>query len=143
MTTAVAASATTSSLHVLAPLALFMAIATLIFVGALVVAYLISPKSPSRQKSMPYECGEEPVGSAWSMFNVRFYVIGLVFVVFDVETALMVPVASVYKQLVADGQGLYAFIILLAFMWVIVEGLAYLWKKGDLDWVKSYVHPKK
>jgi NADH-quinone oxidoreductase subunit A len=126
------------TIHVLTPLIIFMGIAIALFGGALLVAYLISPKAPSRLKSTPYECGEVPVGSAWSMFNVRFYVIGLVFIIFDVETALLIPVASVYKSLVANGQGTYAFIILLAFMAIIVEGLAYLWKKGDLDWVKSF-----
>ena len=138
MNAAVSSSVTSPSLHVLTPLIVFMVIAVLLFGGALLVAYLISPKAPSRQKSMVYECGEVPVGSAWSMFNVRFYVIGLVFIVFDVETALLIPVASVYRTLVAEGQGLYVFIILFAFMAVIIEGLAYLWKKGDLDWVKSY-----
>ena len=94
-------------------------------------------------KSTPYECGEQPVGSAWSMFNVRFYVVGLIFIIFDVESVLMFPVASIFRELNDMGQGSYALIIFLSFISVLLEGIGYCWRKGDLDWVRSFQHSIK
>ena len=107
------------------------------------MSVVLAPKKPSHLKSTPYECGELPVGSAWSMFNVRFYVVGLIFIIFDVESVLMFPVASIFKELNEMGQGGYALIIFLSFISVLIEGIAYCWRKGDLDWVKSFQHSLK
>jgi NADH-quinone oxidoreductase subunit A len=82
--------------------------------------------------------GEEPVGTAWSMFNVRFYVVGLIFIIFDVESVLMFPVAAIFKEMNEMGEGGYALIVFLSFVSILIEGIAYCWKKGDLDWVKSF-----
>ncbi len=89
-------------------------------------------------KQTPYECGEEPVGTAWSAFNVRFYVVGLIFIIFDVESVLMFPVATIFNELNDRGDGLYILLVFLSFISVLLEGIAYCWKKGDLDWVKSF-----
>ncbi|MFP5386623.1 MAG: NADH-quinone oxidoreductase subunit A [Bacteriovoracia bacterium] len=122
----------------LMPIVILMGIAILLFVGGHFVSVLLAPKKPSHLKSTPYECGEMPVGSAWSAFNVRFYVVGLIFIIFDVESVLMFPVASIFRELNDMGEGGYALIIFLSFISVLIEGIAYCWKKGDLDWVKSY-----
>lgn len=122
----------------LMPIVIMMGIAVLLFVGGHLLSVFLAPKKPSHLKSTPYECGEQPVGSAWSMFNVRFYVVGLIFIIFDVESVLMFPVASIFKEMVDMGQGGYALIILVSFISVLIEGIAYCWKKGDLDWVKSF-----
>ncbi|WP_408098356.1 NADH-quinone oxidoreductase subunit A [Peredibacter sp. HCB2-198] len=122
----------------LMPIVILMGIAVLLFVGGHFASVLLAPKKPSHQKSMPYECGEEPVGSAWSMFNVRFYVVGLIFIIFDVESVLMFPVVSVFRELTEKGEGFYILDILLSFIAILVMGIAYCWKKGDLDWVKSF-----
>lgn len=122
----------------LMPIVILMVIAVLLFLGGHFVSVLIAPKKASRLKSTPYECGEEPTGTAWSMFNVRFYVVGLIFIIFDVESVLMFPVATIFKELNAMGQGGYALIVFLSFISILIEGIAYCWKKGDLDWVKSY-----
>ena len=124
----------------LMPIVIFMAIAVVLFFGGHYASVLLAPKKPSELKSTPYECGEQPVGSAWSMFNVRFYVVGLIFIIFDVESVLMFPVASIFKELNEMGQGGYALIIFLSFISVLLEGIAYCWRKGDLDWVKSFQH---
>src|SRR5690606_34826578 len=129
---------TPASFDGLMPIVILMAIAVALFMGGHFVSVLLAPKKPSHLKSTPYECGEEPVGSAWSMFNVRFYVVGLIFIIFDVESVLMFPVAAIFREMVDMGQGGYALIIFLSFISVLVEGIAYCWKKGDLDWVKSY-----
>jgi NADH-quinone oxidoreductase subunit A len=120
------------------PILLMMAVAIIIFLLANFMAKLLSPSKPSKLKNVPYECGEEPQGSAWSQFNVRFYVVGLIFIIFDVESVLMFPVVKIYKEFVAAGEGFYLLVVLLAFIFILLEGIAYCWKKGDLDWVKSY-----
>ncbi|MCB9094736.1 MAG: NADH-quinone oxidoreductase subunit A [Halobacteriovoraceae bacterium] len=128
------------TLNVFMPVTIMMAIAVILFVGALAAARLLSPRGKKTdEKVMPYECGEEPVGTAWSLFNVRFYVVGLIFIIFDVESVLMFPVAAVFKKLNEAGNGVYVLIIFLSFISVLLEGIAYCWKKGDLDWVRSFI----
>ena len=122
----------------LMPVVILMGLAILLFVGGHFLSVLLAPKKPSHLKSTTYECGEQPVGSAWSMFNVRFFVVGLIFIIFDVESVLIFPVAAIFKELNDMGQGGYALIIFLSFISVLIEGIAYCWRKGDLDWVKSY-----
>lgn len=122
----------------LMPIVILMGIAVLLFFGGHFVSVLLAPKKPSHLKSTPYECGEIPVGSAWSAFNIRFYVVGLIFIIFDVESVLMFPIASIFKEMNEMGEGAYVLLIFLSFISILIEGIAYCWKKGDLDWVKSY-----
>lgn len=103
-----------------------------IFVAAgLIVAWLLRPHRPYPEKLASYECGEEPVGNAWVRFNVRFYVIALIFLIFEVEIVFLFPWALVYREL-----GLFAFIEMAVFLIILLVGLAYVWVKGDLDWDK-------
>ena len=120
------------------PVVILMAIAVIAFVGAVFVAKILRPFKPNSLKAQPYECGEEPVGTAWSNFNVRFYVVSLIFIIFDVEGALMFPVASIYKRFVEIGEGGVLLGSMLIFISVLVVGIVYCWSKGDLDWVKSF-----
>jgi len=122
----------------LMPIVIFMGLAVALFLGGHFLSVLLAPKKPSLLKSTPYECGEQPVGSAWSMFNVRFYVVGLIFIIFDVESVLMFPVAAIFREVNDMGEGPYILLIFISFISVLVEGIAYCWRKGDLDWVKSY-----
>ena len=102
------------------------------FVGvSLVVSSMVRPSKYSKEKYIPYECGEDPVGSSWVQFNIRFYVFALVFIIFDVEAVFLLPWAVVYQNL-----GLFAFVEGLIFIGILVLGLAYLWAKGDLEWVR-------
>ncbi len=120
------------------PVLILLVVAAVAFVGTLFIGSFIRPNNPTELKLTPYECGEEPTGTAWSNFNVRFYVIALVFLIFDVEGALMFPVASVYRRFVEMGQGGAVLGSLLMFIIILSLGLVYCWKKGDLDWVKSF-----
>ena len=121
------------------PVVLLMAFAVLGFVGAVFfVSRLLRPSHPTKLKETPYECGEAPVGEAWSYFNIRFYVVSLIFIIFDVEGVLMFPVASVFKKFVAIGEGGMLLSSLLLFISVLLVGIVYCWKKGDLNWVKSF-----
>jgi NADH-quinone oxidoreductase subunit A len=122
----------------LMPIVILMGLAVALFLGGHFVSVILAPKKPSQLKSTPYECGEQPVGSAWSMFNVRFYVVGLIFIIFDVESVLMFPVAAIFREVNDMGEGPYILLIFISFISVLVEGIAYCWRKGDLDWVKSY-----
>jgi len=83
-------------------------------------------------KSSTYECGEIPYGSSWVQFNIRFYVVALIFIIFDVEVALLYPWAVVFQRL-----GWLAFIEAFIFIVILLAGLAYLWKEGDLEWVRT------
>lgn len=97
---------------------------------------LLRPANPNAAKLSSYECGEPATGSAWINFNIRFYLVALVFVVFDVELAFMYPVMAVFKSWVADGRGLFALAEILLFIGVLAVGLVYVWAKGDLEWIK-------
>ena len=98
----------------------------------LLIQKLVAPSNPTREKLTTYECGEEPEGAAWLQFNIRFYVIALIFLIFDVEVIFLFPWAVVYKSV-----GILAFVEMGIFLLILIIGLAYVWKKGDLDWVKA------
>jgi NADH-quinone oxidoreductase subunit A len=104
----------------------------------LVLSRIVAPRAPSAEKSMPYECGEVPEGTPWIRFNPRYYVIALVFLVFDVEIALMYPAATTFKNWVDAGLGKPALYEILAFVGVLLVGLAYVWKKGYLEWIRVF-----
>ncbi|HLW70961.1 MAG TPA: NADH-quinone oxidoreductase subunit A [Candidatus Binataceae bacterium] len=98
---------------------------------------LLAPSNPFARKLMPYECGEPPTGNAWINFNVRFYLIALVFVIFEVEVAFIYPVAAVYLDWVRHGQRLFALGEIMIFLLILFVGLIYVWVKRDLEWVKQ------
>jgi NADH-quinone oxidoreductase subunit A len=116
---------------------IFSATAILFVFGSLAAGRLLRPNYPTAEKEMIYECGEKPIGQAWFNFNPRFYLIALVFVIFEVEIAFMYPVASVYRWFVEHGQGLLAFGEIAVFVAILAVGLAYVWAMGDLEWVKG------
>jgi NADH-quinone oxidoreductase subunit A len=98
---------------------------------------LLRPSNPHPGKLATYECGEPPSGPAWINFNIRFYLIALVFVIFDVELAFIYPVAAVFRDWVTTrGQGLFALVELAIFVGILAVGLVYVWRKGDLQWLK-------
>ena len=110
---------------------IFFIIGAAFVAGGLMAAWLLRPHRPYPQKLSTYECGEEPVGNAWVRFNVRFYVVALIFLIFDVEVVFLFPWALVYRQL-----GLFAFVEMAVFLVILIVGFAYVWVKGDLDWDK-------
>jgi NADH-quinone oxidoreductase subunit A len=110
---------------------------TFLFVGALLaLASLLRPANPEAVKLTSYECGEPPTGGAWINFNIRFYLIALIFVIFDVEIAFIYPVAAVFKQWVNNGRGIFALAEISLFLAILFVGVAYVWVKGDLEWLK-------
>ncbi len=117
----------------------FAAVAVLLPFGLLFAFKLIRPAFPSADKSLIYECGELPIGKAWFNFNPRFYLVALVFEIFEVDLALTFPVAVVYKDWVATGPRFawVAFAELFLFIAILVVGLVWVWAHGDLDWLKK------
>lgn len=100
------------------------------------LSWLLRPNNPEPGKMSTYECGEPPTGGAWINFNIRFYLVALIFVIFDVEVAFIAPVTVVYKNWVEQGLGLFAFTEIAIFLTILFVGLIYVWAKGDLEWVK-------
>jgi NADH-quinone oxidoreductase subunit A len=112
---------------------LFLVIGFIFLFIVLMLSRLIQAKGkPGADKYIPYECGEVPEGSAWIRFNIRFYVVALIYIIFDVEIIFLLPWAVVFKKL-----GAFAFIEGLIFIGILVVGLAYVWKKDDLEWVRA------
>ena len=105
--------------------------------GALTAQRIAAPSVPNIDKAAIYECGERPIGEAWFNYNPRFYMVALIFIVFDVEIALTFPVAVVFKAWNELGVGWIAFAELMVFVGVLIAGLIYVWRKGDLDWIKN------
>ena len=100
--------------------------------GALLAGHLLRTRLPHPEKGAPYECGEPAIGTSWVQFDLRFYVVALVFLIFDIEIALFYPWAVVYAS-----AGVAALWDMLFFFGVIVVGFLYLWRFGYLDWVRA------
>ena len=100
----------------------------------LVISWLVAPSNKTKDKLDTYECGEEAEGSSWLQFNIRFYSIALIFLIFDVEVVFLFPWAVVFKEM-----GLLALIEMGIFLLILITGLAYVWVKSDLDWIKRTV----
>jgi len=125
---------------------LFLIAAIVFVLISLLVARLLRPNRPNIEKLSTYESGEEPLGSAWGQFNMRFYVIAIIFLLFDVEIVFLFPWARIFgdKDLITASNGLWGWYTLLEvgiFVGLLALGLAYVWVKGFLDWIKP--QPKK
>jgi len=115
----------------------FLTVGAFFIWAALLVGRLIRPNTPDKEKSSTYECAERPIAQAWFNFNPRFYIVAIIFLIFDVEIAFTYPVATVFKRWVSTGAGLFAFVELVLFLVIVSLGLAYVWAKGDLEWLKQ------
>ncbi len=120
---------------------LLMAIIAVVLVSAtMFLARILSPKNPNPIKLSTYECGEETTGTSWVQFNPRFYVIALVFLLFDVELIFIFPWATVFGNaefIAADSRwGWFTLIEMAIFLGVLIIGLWYVWKSGDISWIK-------
>jgi len=109
----------------------------------LLISRLIAPARPDPMKQITYECGEKPIGISWIQFNIRFYIIALAFIIFDVETILLLPPVVSYIKAMAHLPRNFVFFEILSFVSILLFGLAYLWVKGDLEWIKQVPGSKK
>jgi len=111
------------------PILVMVIAASAIGIGGAVISWVAGPKKPSVAKLMSYEAGMVPIGSARIRFPVKFYLVAMLFIIFDVEIVFFYPWAVVYRQL-----RLFGFIEMLIFVGIFVVGYIYIWKKGVLDW---------
>jgi NADH-quinone oxidoreductase subunit A len=111
------------------PIITLIVIALCFGLGSIVFSRLIGQKKPSEVKLAPYECGMPPVGSARERFSVKFYLVAMTFIVFDIEVVFMYPWAVVFKRL-----GMYGAAAMGFFVFVLIVGFIYEWKKGGLEW---------
>ena len=111
------------------PILIQFLVASLVAGAILGVSALVGVRRPTREKLSPYECGMAPVGDARERFSVSFYLIGMLFILFDVEAVFLYPWAVVYK-----GLKWFGFVEMLLYIMILLAGYLYLWKKGALDW---------
>jgi NADH-quinone oxidoreductase subunit A len=112
------------------PMFLFVAVVGILIPLTLVLTKLVRPDNPSKAKLSPYECGIDPVDNARGRYTVRYYIVAILFVVFDVETIFLFPWAVKFKAL-----GVYGLVEMLVFLLILVVGYIWIWKKGALEWV--------
>jgi len=111
------------------PVLLQALIAMAVATGMIGISYILGKKVRNRVKDMPYECGITPTGSARERFSVKFYLVGMLFILFDIEAIFLYPWAVVYREL-----KMFAFFEMLIFIALVLAGFFYIWKKGALDW---------
>src|SRR6266567_3669358 len=125
---------------------IFLAFGVIFVFANLVVGAVARPRVPNPEKSAVYECGEPTIGHSWIQFDLRFYIVALVYLIFDVEVALFYPWAVAWGDAAALGKtiGMSAYAVrqvalvdMLFFFGVLLVGFAYLWRFGYLDWVRS------
>jgi NADH-quinone oxidoreductase subunit A len=111
------------------PIVIFLGIAGAMALVFVLASYIIGHQKPDPEKNSPYECGFEPFGDARSKFDVRFYLVSILFIVFDLEVAFLFPWAITLGDI-----GLYGFWSMVLFLGVLTVGFVYEWRKGALDW---------
>src|SRR5438067_13387098 len=112
------------------PIFLFVAVVAIAIPATLMIAKLVRPNNPQKAKLMPYECGIDPVDNARGRYTVRFYIVAILFVIFDVETIFLLPWAVLNKAL-----GKFGLLEMGIFIGILVVGYIWIWKKGALEWV--------
>jgi NADH-quinone oxidoreductase subunit A len=111
------------------PVLLFLAVSAVIGIALIVIGNLLGPRKPTDEKSAPYECGFEAFEDARMRFDVRYYLIAILFIIFDLEIAFVFPWATVFGKL-----GLVGLVEMGMFLALLVLGFVYVWKKGALEW---------
>jgi NADH-quinone oxidoreductase subunit A len=116
------------------PIILMVIVAAMFGLVSLVFSSLIGIKKPSKVKLAPYECGCEPVGTARERFSIKFYLIAMLFILFDIEAVFLYPWAVIFKKFIAGGLGLFILAEMGVFIIILFVGYIYVWKKGALEW---------
>lgn len=111
------------------PIIFFLALGVILGAVLVIAGRLLGMHKPDLRKNSPYECGFEAFEDARMKFDVRYYLIAIIFILFDLEIAFLFPWAIVYKML-----GVYGFIIMAIFLLILIVGFIYIWKKGALEW---------
>ncbi len=115
------------------PIVIFLGIATALGLGFILAAWVLAPKSPDAEKLSAYECGFNAFDDARMKFDIRFYLVSILFIIFDLEVAFLFPWAVALKDLPHAGQ-VFAFWSMMVFLGVLTVGFVYEWRKGALEW---------
>ena len=116
------------------PIILMFVVAFGFAAGNVLLSQLVGQRKATRTKTMPYESGKDPVGSARERYSVKFYLVAMIFIVFDVEIVFMYPWAVSFRTFLDNGGGLGSFAVIFVFILILVVGLVYDVKKGGLEW---------
>ena len=116
------------------PLLIHFLIAGALATGMVLLSWIIGYRKPTRAKLSPYECCMTPIGDARERFSVKFYLVAMLFILFDVEAVFLYPWAIILKDLKAMGQGVFAISEMFVYIGIVLVGFFYIWKKGVLDW---------
>jgi NADH-quinone oxidoreductase subunit A len=116
-------------LQAYAPILILLGVSLLNAVGMVALSHLVSPYRPTPAKLDPYESGMIPLGNTRERFSIKFYMIAILFIVFDIEVVFLIPWAVWFRKL-----GLFGFVEMLVFIFVLLVGFIYIWKKGALEW---------
>jgi NADH-quinone oxidoreductase subunit A len=123
----------TSYAEVYFPVLVQLLIAVAVAAGLVGISYLLGKKVKNKVKDMPYECGIPPTGNATERFSVKFYLVAMIFILFDIEAVFLFPWAVVYRELARESR-LFPFLEMFLFIALVFAGFFYIWKKGALDW---------
>ena len=116
------------------PLAILFIVATIVAVIAVGLGYLFGPKRTSQRKMAPYESGMKPIGPGTRRISVRFYMIAVLFILFDIEVVFFLPWAVILRSFQNKGWGVFALVEMFVFLFILLVGYIYAWKKGALEW---------
>jgi NADH-quinone oxidoreductase subunit A len=116
------------------PIFLMFLVAGVVVTSITVLTTIIGPTKANRQKYLPFECGSESIGDTRTRFSVKFYVVAIIFIIFDIETVFLYPWAVLYQDFSAAGMAGLMLTEMLLFMAILGIGLAYVWRKGALEW---------
>lgn len=116
------------------PIAILMGLAAGLAVLVVILGHMFGPRKPTKSKGMPYESGMSPYGSGTRRQTVRYYLIAVLFILFDIEVIFFYPWAVVLNNFIKNGLGLFALIEMLVFIVILLVGYVYAWKKGALEW---------
>jgi len=111
------------------PVLIFILAAAVFGLGTLILSYLVQPHLPNDEKLSTYECGSEPISDARNPFPIRYYIIAMLFVIFDIEVAFLYPWAVIFSKI-----GLAGLLEMIIFVLLFLLGYAYAWRKGGLEW---------
>ena len=116
------------------PIAILILLSTLLGVVAIGLGYLFGPRRSNKRKSAPYESGMSPIGPGTRQMPVKFYIVAVLFILFDIEVVFLMPWAVIFKDFVADGLGSFVLIEIIIFLVILLVGYVYAWKKGAFEW---------
>lgn len=116
------------------PIAILLAISTALAVAVVALGHLFGPRRSTGRKAMPYESGMQPIGPGTRRMPVRFYMIAVLFILFDIEVIFLLPWAVVLRSFVANGMGIFLIVEMAIFVLILLVGYVYAWEKGALEW---------